>query len=109
MIADPHSTFGNNSQSAGKQHHHENETILRDLSCQALATFCAPKPSVKRETPRAMYAALRRSSRLGGVFPVVNRLRLGADWRCDARARPVVFLLNSRLLRESRKRVCVWT
>ena len=46
---------------------------------------------------------------LGGVFPVVNRLRLGADWRCDARARPVVFLFNSRLLRESRKRVCVWT
>jgi hypothetical protein len=52
MIADPHSIFGNNSHCAGKQHHHENETILRDLSCQALATFCAPKPSVKRETPQ---------------------------------------------------------
>jgi hypothetical protein len=52
MIAAPHSIFGNNSHCAGKQHHHENETILRDLSCQALATFCAPKPSVKRETPQ---------------------------------------------------------
>jgi hypothetical protein len=60
-------------------------------------TTKATKKSRRRHAARAL--------RSWGAFPVVNRLRLGADWGATLVLGQLSFLFNSRLLRESSLRL----